>query len=144
MSITKNIPQEYTNLSATEYKALSYLFNKGIQIYPNKIHKWFLPDFIDDKGIGYEIKKININGGGIQFTNGQINNFRNDTQILIFKHFKFEPLLIISFENLKPYLSKSGSCSIIRFLAKPQEAEDNFSHELLCSTSEGAYKKIGI
>ena len=91
-------------LNPTEKKAFNYLIYKGIKINENKIKLHQRPDFIDNFGRGYEIKKMFYTNNGnkfITFRKNQIDNFDDKTKVLIFDTFKNIPYLECSIKDIK-------------------------------------------
>ena len=84
--------------------AFNYLRKKGIKVKFNSKNYIGEPDLIAKYGKKYEVKYITRNGKTIEFTSRQIQNFKDNYIILIFKKNNQNPINIVKFGHIKKYI----------------------------------------
>lgn len=106
----------------TEYWAYNYLQKKGISIDLRKKNLIGSGDLISFDGKQYEVKRVraSMSQGNIRlqtyFTKHQRNKFPDDCIILFFKSYKKIPEKILTYSQIKKFITPSGHLSYNRIM----------------------------
>ena len=107
----------FKKLNRTERIAYSYLVSQKIEInHFLMLRQGGYPDFIAKDKKRYEVKRTYTNQGYkyIQFKKSQIDEFKDDDNILIYYPFEHEPRNVIKFGKIKNLIDKNGHITIIK------------------------------